>query len=245
MQSSKCKRPNSVTNLGADAFFYDYHMTNVIIGNGITRIQRFTFNYCYSLTSFTIPNSVTSIETSAFWRCSGLTNLVIGSGVKTIESTAFDDCSGLTSITFPSSITNLGSAFDGCDNLQQVYFQGNAPIVDPNAFGSSGYPITAYYLPGTTGWSTTIGFDVPTVLWNPQAQTGDTSFGVRTNQFGFNITGSSNLVIVVEACTNLLIPSGRPLNQYAKHFRRHQRHFLFSDAEWTNHPNRFYRFRSP
>jgi hypothetical protein len=29
---------------------------------------------------------------------------------------------------------------------------------------------------------------------------------VRTNWFGFNITGSSNFVVVVEACTNLANP---------------------------------------
>ena len=28
----------------------------------------------------------------------------------------------------------------------------------------------------------------PTALWSPQVQTSDTSFGVRTNQFGFTIT---------------------------------------------------------
>jgi len=55
-----------------------------------------------------------------------------------------------------------------------------------------------YYLPGTTGWYTPFG-GVPAMLWNPQVQ----SFGVRTNQFGVTITGSTNLVIVVEACTNL------------------------------------------
>ncbi len=55
---------------------------------------------------------------------------------------------------------------------------------------------TVYYLPGTTGWGTT--FDaLPAVLWNPRVRPGDASFGVRTNQFGFNVTGTSNIVVVV------------------------------------------------
>jgi len=32
-------------------------------------------------------------------------------------------------------------------------------------------------------------------------------FGVRTNRFGFTITGANNLVIVVEASTNLANPA--------------------------------------
>jgi hypothetical protein len=63
-------------------------------------------------------------------------------------------------------------------------------------------------LPGTTGWGTNFG-GLSTVLWNPQAQSG--SFAFRTNQFGFPISGTSNLVVVVEACTNLLNPAWSPL----------------------------------
>jgi hypothetical protein len=43
---------------------------------------------------------------------------------------------------------------------------------------------------------------VPTVLSNPRVQADD-DFGVRTNQFGFTLVGTSNIVVVVEACTNL------------------------------------------
>jgi hypothetical protein len=44
------------------------------------------------------------------------------------------------------------------------------------------------------------------VLWNPLIETADGSFGVRTNQFGFNITGTTNIPIVVQAADNLAHP---------------------------------------
>jgi hypothetical protein len=82
-----------------------------------------------------------------------------------------------------------------------------------------------YYLPGTTGWYTPFG-GVPAMLWNPQVQ----SFGVRTNQFGVTITGSTNLVIVVEACTNLAnspwFPAGTNTLTGGSSY--------FSDPNWTN-----------
>jgi hypothetical protein len=99
---------------------------------------------------------------------------------------------------------------------------------------------TVYYLLGTTGWGPTLG-GRPTVLWNPQVPTSDASFGVRTNGFGFTITGSSNLVIVVEVCVNLAHPIWSPVGTNTLTGGSS----YFSDPKWTNYPGRFYRLRSP
>ena len=100
---------------------------------------------------------------------------------------------------------------------------------------------TVYYLPGTTGWE---GFalltGLPTLLWLPQVQS-DASFGVQTNQFGFNITWASGQVVVVEACTDLANPvwSAVETNTLT------DGSCYFSDPDWTNYHGRFYRLRSP
>jgi len=62
--------------------------------------------------------------------------------------------------------------------------------------------VTVYNLPYTGGWSPPFGGLSP-VLWNPVIQTGDGGFGVRNNQFGFDITGTNDFAVVVEVCTNL------------------------------------------
>ncbi len=67
------------------------------------------------------------------------------------------------------------------------------------------------------------------------------SFGEHANQFGFNITGSSNLTVVVEACTNLSNQAWLPV--YTNTLTGGT--MLFSDPDWTNFPGRFYRVRSP
>jgi hypothetical protein len=212
--------------------------------------------------SITIPDvinglPVTTVASGAFDNSGslGLTNIFIGANVTTIGNYAFAPCSSLTSITIPNSVTNIGSgAFAFCDNLKSVYFQGNAPSADSSVFFHWSLfppiffppiyepptPTTVYYLPGTTGWGTTFG-GCPTVLWNPQAQTSGASFGVRTNRFGFNITGTSNLVIVVEACMDLSNPVWQPVQTNTLMTGS----AYFSDPQWTNYPGRFYRLRSP
>jgi hypothetical protein len=120
-----------------------------------------------------------------------------------------------------------------------VYFKGNAPSLGSSVFLNDNNA-TIYYLPGTTGWGATFG-GRPTALWKPRVQTGDASFGVWTNQFGFNIAWASGRSIVVEASTNLASPIWVPLQTNTLSSDT----WYFSDAEWTNYPGRFYRLRSP
>jgi hypothetical protein len=148
----------------------------------------------------------------------------------------FSSCSNLTSATIGSGLTNLGViAFSECTSLTGVCFRGNAPGAASTVF-SGDTNATVYYLPGTTGWYTPFGGCSNVVLWNPQVQTSDGSFGVRTNHVGFNITGTSNLVIVMEACTNLANPVWSPLQTITLTGSP----AYFSDPNWTNYPSRFY-----
>jgi hypothetical protein len=260
--------PNSVTSIGDSAFYECYSSTNVTIGNGVTNIGDSAFNQC-SMKSVTIPNSVTSIGDYAFFSCVELTNLTIGngvitigdyafggtaltsvtigSGVTSIGDYAFKGCEGLRNVTIGNSTTNIGDyAFTDCSSLISVYFSGNAPTADSSVFAYSldysGYgfdPATVYYLPGTLGWSNTFA-ERPTALWLPQAQTGDGNFGVRNNQFGFNINWTSGQTVVVEACTNLSNPVWLPVSTNTLV----NGSSYFSDPQPANLPGRFYRLRS-
>lgn len=187
----------------------------------------------------TIGNNVTSIGEYAFWGCNNLTNVNLRNNIITsIGYAAFWGCDNLTGITIPNSVTSIGEAlFAYCRNLKGVYFEGNALSINSI---SSGVPLTVYYLPGTTGWGPTFG-GYPTAIWQPQIQTSDASFGVRTNQFGFNITWADAMVVVVEAAENLTNPIWTPVgtNTLAGDT------LYFSDPQWTNYSGRFYRIRSP
>jgi hypothetical protein len=188
---------------------------------------------------YVVPEGVTNIASGAFGACSALTRVVISDGVLAIGDRAFTDCTGLTSIILGRNIATIGNgAFSFCSALKEIYFRGNAPPSPSPNF--SLYNAVVYYLPGTTGWSTTFA-GLPTVLWNPQIATGIPNFGFGTNGFGFTVTGPSNLLFVVEACTNLAQPSWfavstNTLTGGSAHF---------SDPSSRDSAARFYRLRSP
>ncbi len=71
-------------------------------------------------------------------------------------------------------------------------------------------------------------------------QSSGPSFGVGTNGFGFVITGTTNLSVVVQACTNLLNGSWRSVgtNTLTEGWS------YFSDPGWSNEPAQFYRVAS-
>ena len=164
-------------------------------------------------------------------------------------------CTSLTNVTIGNSVTSIGyGAFADCTSLTNFICLGNAPAsVGYSVFQGDNVP-KAYYLPGTTGWSLTFwgypnGYPYPAppaILWNPQALTTGAKFGVRTNKFGFNITGTSNIVVVVEACTNLSNPVWQPVQTNTLNtFIGTNGTSYFSDSQWTNYRGRFYRLSSP
>jgi hypothetical protein len=215
-------------------------VTSVTIGDGATSIGEEAFVNCFSLTNVSIPDSVTSIATNAFSGCSRLSNIVIPNRLTTLQAGVFSSCMSLTSVTIPASVTRVEQgAFSGCFNLLAVYFKGNAPSVDSSAFERDDN-VTVYYLPGTGAWDSTVG-GRPTVLWNPFILASGPGLGGQSNGFGFNITGTADIPVVLEATTSL----GSGGWVVLASFNLINGSVYFNDPDWTNYPARMYRLRSP
>jgi hypothetical protein len=171
-----------------------------------------------------------------------LINVTIPGTVANIENSAFNGCGSLSHTTIPGSVTNIGQwAFQNCHSLTSVFFAGNAPTADSTGF-SGDKNTTAYYSAGTTGWdvfSTNTG--IPAVLWNPLVQAGGENFGVQNDRFGFDITGTPNIPIAVQACSDLAGGGWSALQSMT--LTNGSVHF--SETMQTTNSCRFYRINPP
>ena len=231
---------HTVISIGDGAFSGRTDLTSITIPDSVTSIGYMAFWDCTSLASVTIGTNVRLIGMSAFYGCTSLRNLTIPDSVSYIGFSAFEACTSLKTVTMGTGVTDIrGDAFSSCGSLTGVYFRGNAPSLAYGTFDDDDNA-TVYYLAGTTGWGGSFG-DRPAVLWDSPVKATAASFGVRTNRFCFNITGTTNIPIVVEACTNLASASWTPLQSCTIT----NGSIYFSDPQWTNYPARFYRIRSP
>jgi hypothetical protein len=223
----------------------DVIIPRTIHGLPVTGIGLDAFRWS-SITSVSIPDSVTYITTGAFDACGQLSSVRLSHSISVIGWWQFTYCGSLTNITIPASVNTLINYAFYNSGLRTIYFEGNAPALDtaganPRYF-FGGTSATAYYLPGTSGWTDFLSqVGIPGQLWDPRIQTGDGSFGVRTNQFGFNITGTSNLAIVVQTCADLSNPVWTPLQTNTLTGAL----LYFGDPHWMNYGSRFYRLRWP
>ncbi len=245
--------PRNVSSIGQRAFFMCSKLASYIVDtsnpsyssiDGVLFDKDQTEILAYPMgktgSSYIIPNTVNTIGRHAFSTCSTLENITIPNTVTVIrENSAFYACTGLKTTTIPDSITYIGGyTFSDCTSLEGVYFAGDAPALGTQAFNNAN-KTTVYYLAGTSGWGPTYG-GRPTLLWNPQFQTDDANFGMQTNGFSFSFSGTNDMLVVVEASTNLISRTWIPVETNSVNG-----YLNFNDSQWTNHAERFYRLSMP
>ncbi len=182
------------------------------------------------LKTFSAPDPITGTNSDGYYVRTGLAlagNTLYGttryagyfdSGVVFAVNT---DGSGFSVLRHFSAVDGNGRNSDGASPFPSLILSGGA------LYGTTQYG-------GSAGEGTLFGLSIA-----PQIQVYDGSFGIRTNRFGFNVTGYSNQVVVVEACTNLADPIWLPLQGITLGAEP----WYFSDPAWTDYPNRCYRVR--
>ncbi|WP_028516903.1 leucine-rich repeat protein [Ruminococcus flavefaciens] len=135
--------PESVTEIGVDAFLYNgpdgnTQLKSIKIPNSVTKIHENAFSHCTNLKSIEIPDSVTEIGKNAFAGCRELEYVKLSNSIRKIEADTFIYCDNIKSIDIPNSVTIIErGAFDGCYELTNVIFHDYIPSLGSCAFRST------------------------------------------------------------------------------------------------------------
>ena len=170
--------PDSVTEIGQDAFDGCADLAEVVLHEGVTAINLFAFSGCVSLTEILLPDSMENINDQAFYGCTGIKTFrgklasddgrclikdgtlliyALGSGaeytipeeVRVIGKRAFANSNTINKVIINDNVMLIeDEAFWGCDGITEISI--------PNSVTSLSYMSFAYcdklasiYLPET------------------------------------------------------------------------------------------------
>lgn len=107
---------------------------DLVIPDGVTKINSFAFCHAAMLKSAKLPESVMTIGAYAFAGCTGLQSVNIPEGITTIDSGVFSNCS-VSSISIPNSVTKISwRAFYDCKNLKSLTIGNGITTIESQAF---------------------------------------------------------------------------------------------------------------
>ena len=136
----------------ATAGFRNCQMKEINLPDSVTNIGEEAFAYCQSLTTFIIPYQITEIKPSTFLDCRALTSVYYGRensseyttrnySITRIGDHAFDSCVSLASFNCPRKAEFFGrSCFQNCKALRKISFptidnvSANKIVIEPYAF---------------------------------------------------------------------------------------------------------------
>lgn len=104
-----------------EAFSWNLKLKGVTIPNSVTYIGAMAFYHCIELTEITIPEGVVSIGYGAFSQCENLTNIIIPQSVVLLEPAVFDFCSNLKTINYLGTMEQWTAIkINGLGRLTQI-----------------------------------------------------------------------------------------------------------------------------
>lgn len=131
--------PDTVLNIRCCAFDNSKNLSKINIKNNVKSIGDMAFWGCIMLKNIELPDAVDSFGQAIFSGCELLESVILPKNIESFviidvsqhydnakgNENMFGGCSNLNSVTIPDSIKAIEpSAFIGCKNLTDIYYEG-------------------------------------------------------------------------------------------------------------------------
>ena len=149
--------PDTVTNIGNDAFCDCIALEEVVLPETVENLEPAAFASCRELKKINFPKklkiigrncfyncpslkevdlrNVEEIKRSAFYNCTALTDVLLSDKLRELEGCVFYHCERLTTIEIPDSIEEIKDmTFHQCKNLKNVKLSKNLKEIKRSAF---------------------------------------------------------------------------------------------------------------
>ena len=217
--SSSTVIPNSVVEIGYEAFGYLSGLTGITIPNSVTRIESGAFYSCSGLTSIYIPSSVEYIGSEAFGFCTSLNSIKVDQNNSVFDSR--NDCNaivetntnklvvGCAKTTIPRGVKIIGSsAFRGCSGIDSLRIVGGVETIEYQPFDYSGLsyveiPNSIKNIGNEIFWGCTKLSTIVSKIKDPSS--------INIEENAFEIGGhwvNGNLIVLTDVAT-LYVPKGK------------------------------------
>ena len=120
-----------------------------------TNVGERAFLGCEALASVAMPDGVVRIGAASFRECSSLRDITLSRSLAALPDFVFEGCGALDSFIVPASVTELGEGIVYESAVSAIYYLGNAPSYDANAYANAAAGLVTYVVRGTRGWDGT------------------------------------------------------------------------------------------
>lgn len=135
-RTGNSESPLTFDKTGSIVMKCDKDATEVIVPEGIKRIEAHAFSGCTKLTSVILPETLTVIADSAFSGCEALESIVFPEGLERLGMFSFDECKSLRYVVLPATLTEIEmKTFYACESLISVEIPENVKSISTMAFG--------------------------------------------------------------------------------------------------------------
>lgn len=137
--------PDGIKKIENWAFAKCYKAEKIVLGEGLEYIGDHAFLKCHNVKEVRISDSCKTIQVSAFYQCKALEKLTLGNGIEVIEKGAFEECAALKSVVIPSEVKRMDPyVFYNCTALEECVFKGSPETMEKDIFtGDKDVVITA------------------------------------------------------------------------------------------------------